>query len=911
MRGNKSMSLKLKSRKQVKVGNFKGVDFSSSPLLVSNDRGVRSTNLIHENGVNRKRNGWVEKYRVGKEKVGGIFEATLDGVKTILVYAGRKFYRIVGDDVVDITHSSTKMENQVDVSRLTDNRCQMFISQNRCYFIGCGDYLTYGKYGSNYELRRVEDDEMTFIPTTTTHIYSDEDIASAENAENSENSESGESDKVKSLASAGVVCDGVNLLTGRRKNTLVGSKANSTYTLDCFVIDGDYPVIVKCEVEEEMNGARELKTKIFSNIGAFGYESLSEYYSLFGNGLNETNDTLFISEDITTFASGEKSELYDDVGNKVGSIDHFNGKITFDTDTTPYKTGEANIVVTFGCKVEGVSQKITESMFGIMFGENGNPDRLFLSGNKDYPNMDFYSEKDNLTYFQDSSCSVVGSSESKIVGYSRLGDGTLALHKEVVNGEASIYFRSGDFETNESETSNSAYVSGHFPISAGTIGEGLVSPYTCANFCGDKVYLSRNGLYGIELSKNYSSAERYSRERSGLIKVKLQNQSGLRDAVGVVYRNRYYLAVDGVCYVADGRLTSESTTDVDSFNYEWHYWDNMPVRVWGIIDDNLYFGTNDGRICTFDDKFSDRLFEKTNLGELYLDYQSNTFTYSKYWGIKNNDIIKFNSDIFKVKFDVGQIVKVENGRIYLSDDDILACYAGSEVYVDGNLCDGLEVNQKYYIEDVNLSDCSFTLVYENGEKVSVSESGFRICENLREKELIVTNLTQTTFQVKFDGLSDIGASSGDVEKESNIIDFVKYNNSVAYQTPLATFITLSNVVASWYSPILDLGSTQTMKTLLSLTISSEPITTGQVEFGYTTKNAEEFISSKGVSMFDFENIDFNNFTFDSAFASSYTVDIKDDFNFIQFFFKSDNDKSCAIHSITITYKLNSKNRGVQ
>jgi hypothetical protein len=102
-----------------------------------------------------------------------------------------------------------------------------------------------------------------------------------------------------------------------------------------------------------------------------------------------------------------------------------------------------------------------------------------------------------------------------------------------------------------------------------------------------------------------------------------------------------------------------------------------------------------------------------------------------------------------------------------------------------------------------------------------------------------------------------------------------------------------------------------MKTLLSLTISSEPITTGQVEFGYTTKNAEEFISSKGVNMFDFENIDFNNFTFDSAFANSYTVDIKDDFNFIQFFFKSDNDKSCAIHSITITYKLNSKNRGVQ
>ena len=64
-------------------------------------------------------------------------------------------------------------------------------------------------------------------------------------------------------------------------------------------------------------------------------------------------------------------------------------------------------------------------------------------------------------------------------------------------------------------------------------------------------------------------------------------------------------------------------------------------------------------------------------------------------------------------------------------------------------------------------------------------------------------------------------------------------------------------------------------------------------------------------MFDFETLDFNNFSFDTSFANSYTVDIKDYFNFIQFFFKSDNDRSCAIHSLTINYKINSMNKGVQ
>ena len=143
------------------------------------------------------------------------------------------------------------------------------------------------------------------------------------------------------------------------------------------------------------------------------------------------------------------------------------------------------------------------------------------------------------------------------------------------------------------------------------------------------------------------------------------------------------------------------------------------------------------------------------------------------------------------------------------------------------------------------------------------------------------------------------------------IEFVKYNNSNVYQTPLATFVIKENVVATWYSPVFDFGTNQAMKTLLALTISTEPITNGQVEFGYTTKNSEEFIESQGIHMFDFETLDFNNFSFDTSFANSYTVDIKDYFNFIQFFFKSDNDKSCAIHGLTINYKINSMNKGVQ
>lgn len=826
------MSVQLKERRQAKISNFKGVDFSSSSLLVAQNRAVNSKNFIYENGVNRKRNGWFEKWRVGDGNINGIFECVLDGVKTVLVYGEKQFYKIVNDEVINITNSSTNSSCKVNVERLLDRRCQMFISQNRCYFVGCGDYLTYGKYGDNYELRRVEDDDNTYIPTTTINIDAD----------------GVEGDIVKSK-------DAPNLLSNKRKNTLVGNVANSTFTLDSQSIDYDVQVVV--EVETLVND--ELVTKVYKSKDVF---------------------------------------LYDENNKSVGSVDFDNAKIKLFEDTTPPISQESNIVVTFGCKIDGYAERINNCEFGIMFGVNGNPDRLFIAGNDEYPNIDFYSAMDNLTYFEDVNNSSIGSSESKIVGYSRLGDGTLATHKELVNGEASIYYRTGTYNTEYNEDGSLEKVTSYFPIKAGTIGEAMVSKYANANLSGDKLYLSRNGVFGIVMSSNISSTERYSKERSQYIKSKLIKHTNLEDAVAIAYRNRYYLAVDDVCYVADARITSQNTSDTDSFNYEWYYWDNMPVRVWCILDDNLYFGTDDGRICTFDGKYVDRIHETTESGDLYVEYDTNTIVYNRYLGVKDDDLIKFNTDMFKIKLLASQIVKVANNRIYLSETDIMNCYAGTELYADNIGSSGLVVNKRYFINDINLSDCSFALIDEHGASVNIYSSGFRLCENLKGKELVVMNLTDDTFQVKYD-------------KRTENIEFVKYNNSTEYQTPNATFIIKENVVATWYSPVFDFGTNQAMKTLLALTISTEPITNGQVEFGYTTKNSEEMIESQGIHLFDFENLDFNNFSFDTSFANSYTVDIKDYFNFIQFFFKSDNDHSCAIHSLTINYKINSINKGVQ
>ena len=801
--------------------------------MVAQNRAVDSKNFIYENGVNRKRNGWFEKYRVGKGNINGIFEATLEGVKTILVYGDKQFYKIVDGDVVNITESSTNDSCKVNVDRLLNRRCQMFISQNRCYFVGCGDYLTYGKYGNNYELRRVEDDDNTYIPTTTINIDAD----------------GVEGDTVEYM-------DAVNLLTCRRKNTLVGNVSNSTFTLDAQSIDSNVQVIVEHETIQN----DELIVKTYKSIGV---------------------------------------GLYDENNVSVGSVDFDNAKITFTIDTYPPLENESNIVVNFGCKVDGYADRINNCEFGIMFGVNGNPDRLFISGNEKFPNVDFYSYMDNLTYFESNTDSALGSSDSRIVGYSRLGDGTLATHKELINGEASIYYRTGEssYEYNEDGSIKKPKVV--FSVKAGTIGEGMISKHANANLSGDKIYLSRNGVFGIILSSNIASTERYSRERSQYIKSRLIKHTNLEEAVAIVYRNRYYLAVDNVCYVADARITSQNTSDTDSFNYEWYFWDNMPVRVWCIINDELYFGTEDGRICSFYEGYADKTNEKTESGDLLVEYDRNRIVFNKKLGLKENDVITFTTDIFGLKLAPEEILKVQNNRIFVSEEDILNIFNGTEVYVDNVGLSGLSIKTKYLISDVNLSNCSFGLIKESGEIAEIVSSGFRLCENLKGLELFVTNVGVDSFKIKR------------TKEDTELKSLVKYNNSQEYQTPSATFVLKKNVVATWYSPIFDFGTNQATKTLLTLTISTEPITSGQVDFGYTTKNSEELIESQGVHMFDFDTLDFNNFTFDTSFANSYTVDIKDYFNFIQLFFKSDNENSCAIHSLTITYKINSINKGVQ
>lgn len=844
MRANTNIN--LKTRRTLQLSNFKGVDFSSSVLNVRNDRASNMRNFINDYGVNKKRNGWNELVKIKHggqaQRINGIFEYINGAHKDILVHAGTRFYILSKNgekyQAQDITLSSSYLPAKVVANKIKDQRSQAFFNKGRAYIVGCGDYLVYGTWdnGETYELRRVANNIDTYIPTTTISIDDDSVV----------------DDTRGSL-------DDVNFLSSRRINQLLGTEsATATWTLDSGSIDNE--TLVEIEVQT-MSGDSAITINISNS---------EDNWEKLYNGETE-----------------------------VGSIDFANGKITLNIQTTPQIENRDNIFVTFTHSVEGYEERIMNCNFGVLFGVNGNTDRLFLAGNSDFPNIDFHSEADNYTYFADLNTSSMGSDSVPIEGYGRLSDSTLVIYKSETSQEASIFYRTGAYQETYGPGGDIDSIRGVFPTSAGSIGEGVVSRYACANFAGDNIILSRNGIFGIVLADNVATTERYTRERSRSINERLKLHEDLSEAVGIVYKNRYYLSVDDVVYIADSRHKYTASDDIDgSYNYEWWFWDNCPVRVWANINNELYFGSKDGQICVFDNEYTDRTYQDSLQGDLGLDVQNNKITYNE-----NIDIEMSEGDRIKITTPgvyalIANLVSVDNGRIISDEEKILSFHDGMEVFADNVGSSGLAVHTKYFIRDVDNGECSFALEDEGGNEIEVLDGGFNLYKNLSNAELYLTNVMEDSFQVRDYKIGDVLILS-------------KYNDSIP-SLPVATFTHRSNVVAEWYTPVFDLGTNESSKTLLKMVISTEPEVNGKLSFGYETRNVNKIINAKGINVFSFDNFSFENFSFDTGFANSYSVRCNErNFNFIVFRFVSDNDSNCVVNTFTIIYKINKANKGVK
>ena len=157
---------------------------------------------------------------------------------------------------------------------MVGRRIMVFPRHDRAYIVGAGDYLVLKYVDGHPELRRVEDEEDTYVPTTMIGIGCltedrylpttvDGDTVGVFYLKTADGYVQVLLDGDENLPEAGVtyyrkvtnlqegkVLDAPNMLSNYRINTLYGTDAPATYVLDCPHVDRDSDTVVELDVVE-------------------------------------------------------------------------------------------------------------------------------------------------------------------------------------------------------------------------------------------------------------------------------------------------------------------------------------------------------------------------------------------------------------------------------------------------------------------------------------------------------------------------------------------------------------------------------------------------------------------------------------------------------------------------------------
>ena len=206
--------------------------------------------------------------------------------------------------------------------------------------------------------------------------------------------------------SGGSVYEDVNMLTPYRKNTFVGDGESTIYYLDAKNIDDISPIV-----------------KI-------------------NNGLDET-----ILTPLTDY-----------------TWDAQMGKITFVTaPPAPYTDGQANVEITFQKTVNGYADRIKKCTILAVF-----DNRIFFSGNQDYPNTVWHSSLNDPSYCSDLDYYNEGLDLSPVKSMVA-GNNALWVFKEPSQANTTVFYHNPVIDSQYGKI----YPSTHSSISTGCVATGI------------------------------------------------------------------------------------------------------------------------------------------------------------------------------------------------------------------------------------------------------------------------------------------------------------------------------------------------------------------------------------------------------------------------------------------------------
>lgn len=268
------------------------------------------------------------------------------------------------------------------------------------------------------------------------------------------------------------------------------------------------------------------------------------------------------------------------------NVDYDKGIIKFTnkqySPPVPLTDGQDNVSIKFMKKVDGYSDRIKKCTLLQVF-----DNRVFFSGNKDFPNVIFHCSLNDPSYCSDLDYYNEGLDSAEVKGLVA-GNNVLWVFKEPSQENTTVFYHNPTIDAEYGKI----YPSTHSSIATGCIGKAI-------NFNDDIVFFSDRGMEAIN---GDVTTEQVIAHRSTLVDRKLLTEADYKNMMLEEWEGYLMVIVGDKVYLADSRGMFENGNHIE---YEWFYW-HMPKRITctKVYKGILYLGTEDG-IYTLTDYKSD------------------------------------------------------------------------------------------------------------------------------------------------------------------------------------------------------------------------------------------------------------------------------------------------------------------
>lgn len=340
-----------------------------------------------------------------------------------------------------------------------------------------------------------------------------------------------------------------------------------------YIKDGINYLEYDGEICKEVEGY--IPTTSISRNPSGGGTMLDDYNMLTGyrkNSFCADGESKEYHLDSTEIESGKTKAWINNVETTQFTVDTTNGIITFSTaPEKPLTDGQDNVVIQFCKTISGDREKILKCNLLCVF-----DNRVFFSGNQDYPNTLFHTSLNNPRYVSDTDYYNEGLDMSPVKSMIA-GNNALWVFKEPSQANTAVYYHNpATYETGK------AYPSIHSSISTGCVA-------TAINFNDDIVFFSDRGMEGIN---GDVTTEQVVAHRSTLVDSKMLAEENYKSMILQEWEGYLLVIIDNKVFLADSR---GMYINVAHNEYEWFYWELEKNITFATVKDNiLYLCSNDG-----------------------------------------------------------------------------------------------------------------------------------------------------------------------------------------------------------------------------------------------------------------------------------------------------------------------------